>query len=321
MLVIVGASGKLGFATLNALLDRKLLPPQDIVVTTSSASGAAKLQPAADRGVTIRKVNWDDAPAQWDAALRGCRKLFLISSARVERDFGEDHPSGNGREADHLKALEAATRSTATVKHIYYTSLAFGSPSKSRVMQAHLWTEKWLNASLGSGGNGRVGWTVIREGLYNESWPLYFGHYGAPSDDRCEVVVAGDGKISFTSIADLGLANGLILAAPEKDWQGRTLYLSQHEAHTLQYVAAAVSRAKGSEVALKLVSRAEYERHYTQDHGMDAGMIHWWSATYDALPDGECEIRDPTLEKLLESQGLKPEKLSATLQAMMRPEG
>jgi hypothetical protein len=64
-------------------------------------------------------------------------------------------------------AIDAARR--AGVKHIYYTSLAFGSPSKAGVMRAHLRTEAYL-ATLSD-----LKVTVIREGLYNESWPLYLG--------------------------------------------------------------------------------------------------------------------------------------------------
>jgi uncharacterized protein YbjT (DUF2867 family) len=324
MLVIVGASGKLGFATLTALLDRKLLSAQDIVCTTSSSSGAAKLQSAANRGVTIRNVSWDDPPERWDAALRGCKKLLLISSSRIDRDYGEDHPGGSGREADHMKALEAVKRKDATIEHVYYTSLAFANPSKSRVMQAHQWTERWLRESLNSSddtGNKGVAWTILREGLYNESWPLYFGYYVVPSDDRRQVIVAGDGKISWTSITDLGLATAVVLAAPSKDWRSRTVYLSQAETHTLHEVAMMVSRARGSEVNVKIVSRAEYERHYIEDRGMNADMVHWWAATYNALPDGECEVKDATLYELLKSQGVKSENLATTVESMIRPEG
>ena len=98
---------------------------------------------------------------------------------------------------------------------------------------------------------------------YNESWPLYFGHYSLPSDPRTEIVVAGDSPISWTSIPDLGLANALILTSPLK-WVGRTLYLSQSKAHTLADVAAMVSKAVGTEVSLKIVSREDHERFYVE---------------------------------------------------------
>ncbi|KAK5124306.1 hypothetical protein LTR85_002009 [Meristemomyces frigidus] len=308
MLAIVGASGKLGFATLTGLLDHKLLPPSEIVCTTSSDSGAAKLKSAQDKGVHIRRVNWDDDQKAWEAAFQGCDKLFLISSSRVAKDFN-DAPPGKGREEDHFTALNAAR--SAGVKHIYYSSLAFANPSKSRVMKAHERTEKWLKDSA-------MSYTVMREGLYNESWPLYFGHYNVPDDERSEVPVAGDSKISWTSIADLGLASALVLAAPSEDWAGKVFYLAQEKAYTIEEVAAMVSKAKGKEVKAKIVDREEHERYYMQEQGMGEGMVKWWSKTYDALRDNECEIHDPTLEQLLAKQGVKPKPMEETVAEMLK---
>ncbi|KAH9826244.1 NmrA-like family [Teratosphaeria destructans] len=309
MLAIVGASGKLGFASLNALLDHGLMPPHEILCTTSSDAGAQKLKHLEQKGVTIKRgVNWDSAPGVWEDVLSGVDKLFLISSARIEKDFG-DAPPGEGREADHFKALDAAKKTG--VQHVYYTSLAFANPSKSRVMKAHERTEEWLR-------NSGLKHTIIREGLYNESWPLYFGHYDVPNDDRTEVPVAGDGKISWTSIPDLGLANAMILAAPSDEWTGQTLYLAQEKAHMLAEVAKMVSGVKDSEVVLKIVPREEHEKYYVQTRGMDEGNVKWWSKTYDALRENECEIHDPTLEKLLGKKGQKPKPLEETVEEMLQ---
>ena len=305
MLVIVGASGKLGFATLNALLDHNLIPPSEIVCTTSSDAGAQKLEPAREKGVQVRRASWDD-PKSFAAAFEGCDKLFLISSSRIQKDFN-DAPPGLGREADHYTALQAARN--ARVRHIYYTSLAFAKPSKSRVMKAHERTEEWLKVG--------TRYTIIREGLYNESWPLYLGHYKVGQDDRTEVPVAGDGQISWTSIPDLGLANALILAAPSEEWAGKVVYLSQSKTHSLEDVAAMVSKVKGKEVRLKVVPREEHEKYYVEERGMDEPYVKWWSKSLDAVKAGECDVKDPTLEKLLESKGVKPKQMEDTVDEML----
>lgn len=310
MLAIVGASGKLGFATLSALLSRNLLPADQIVVTTSSSGGKAKLSAAANQGVTIREANWDD-PGTLEAAFAGCDKAFIVSSARIAKDFGDAEP-GHGREADHFRALEAARK--AGVKHVYYTSLAFAYPSKSRVMKAHERTEEWLKANW-TGGS----WTILREGLYNESWPLYLGHYDFPDDEgRTEIPVAGDSKISWTAIPDLGLASAMVLSAPSEEWAGKTVYLSQRKAHTMAEVAVMVAKARGKELKLKIVERPEHERYYVEQRGMDEGYVKWWSKTYDALRDNECEISDPTLEELLKQQGVKPKPMEETVREMFQ---
>jgi len=307
MLVIEGASGKLGFATLNALLDHNLLPASEVTVTSSSEAGSQKLHPAVEKGVKLVSANWDD-PSSWEKAFAGADKLFLISSARIDKDFN-DAPPGKGREADHYVALEAAKK--AGIQHVYYTSLAFANPSKSRVMKAHERTEEYLQKEW----PGK--YTIIREGLYNESWPLYFGHYDVPSDSRSEVVTAGDSPISWTSILDLGFANALILSDTASDWQDKTFYLSQRKAHTLSEVAEMVSKARGKDIKFKTVSREEHERCYVQERGMPEAMITWWSKTYDALKDRECEIQDPTLEELLARKGVKPTPMEETVQQML----
>ncbi len=307
-LAIVGASGSLGFAILKALLDQGLVIASDLILTTSSSAGAQKLQDAALKGAVTRHVNWDDDQGAWEAALQGCDKVFLISSSRIAKDFN-DAPLGQGREADHFKALEAAK--AVGVEHIYYASLAFANPSKSDVMTAHERTENWLKQNW----SGK--YTIIREGLYNESWPLYFGHYNIPDDERTEVPIAGDSKISWTSIPDLGMANAIIFAAPSEEWADKTCYLSQSQAHSLNDVAAMISKLKGKDVRVKVVPREEHETFYVQKRGMEEPFVKWWSKSYDALRDNECEIQDPTLELLLGKQSLKPKQMEATVAEML----
>lgn len=308
MLAIVGASGKLGYATLSALLSQHLINPEEVVCTSSSDSGTAKLQNLNEQGFQIRRADWDSDPSTWEKAFEGCDRLFLISSSRIDKDFG-DAPPGKGRESDHFKALEVAK--SVGIKHIYYTSLAFANPSKSGVMKAHERTEAWLQ-------NSGMKYTIIREGLYNESWPLYFGHYDVPNDERSEVPVAGDSKISWTSIPELGLANAVILSSPSEEWAGKAFYLSQKPAHTLEEVAAMVSKVKGKDVKLKVITREEHEKYYIQERGMPEGMIKWWSKTYDALRDNECEISDPTFERILARRGLKPKPMEETVSEMLK---
>lgn len=309
MLVIVGASGKLGFATLNALLDRNLIPSNEITCTTSSEAGAQKLQQAKELGVKIRFANWDDQQSFADA-FQGCSKLFLISSSRISKEFGDEHPvNGKGREEDHFVALEAAKK--AGVQHVYYTSLAFSKPSRSRVMIAHQRTEDWLRENAGD-----MNYTIIREGLYNESWPLYLGHYNLQDDQRSEISLPGDGKICWTAIGDLGLANALILAAPSEDWASQTCYLSQKKAHTLEEVATMVSKTRGK-VDVSITSRQEHIRENVE-RDVGRGVVTWWSPTYDAVRQGECEIKDGILEALLKRKSVTPKTLEESVEEMLK---
>jgi uncharacterized protein YbjT (DUF2867 family) len=228
-------------------------------------------------------------------------------------DYNEA-PLWHGREAHHRAAIDAALQ--VGVEHIYYTSLGFGNPSKAGVMRAHIRTEKYLR-DLEKVGKCKV--TVIREGLYNESWPLYFGYYfGLKEEKRREVLVAGDGKISWTSISDMAFCTAKVLAAPREHWAGKTFYLSQKKSWSLRDIAAIVSKVRGEEVKIKIVSRREYEDFYVGKMGMERPSVEWWSSTYDALEDGECEIDDPTLEGLLQEAGRQPKPLEETIEEMLR---
>jgi hypothetical protein len=67
--------------------------------------------------------------------------------------------------------------------------------SVAYVMQAHLDTEAYLAKS-------GLTYTVLREGLYSESYSLYTGFFNPTRDS--EVCVPGDGSITWVCIENLG---------------------------------------------------------------------------------------------------------------------
>ncbi|KAF2259036.1 NAD(P)-binding protein [Lojkania enalia] len=312
MLALTSATGKLGSAVLNAILDNNLIDPKEIVVCTSSDPSASRFDGLRSKNTTIRFNNFDD-PASLEAAFAGCDSLFLVSTPRISMDYN-DAPLWKGREAHHRAAIDAAIK--VRVQHVYYTSLGFGNPSKAGVMRAHIRTEAYLNELRE---HGKLEYTIIREGLYNESWPLYFGYYFALKEDkRDEVIVAGDGPISWTSIPDMAFCTAKILSEPRDRWAGRTNYLSQSMTWTLKDIARIVSEVRGRRVELKIASKKEYEDFYVDEMGMERLSVEWWSSTYDALEHGECDIKDPTLESMLKEASRKPKPLDETIQDMLK---
>ncbi|KAF1966204.1 NAD(P)-binding protein [Bimuria novae-zelandiae CBS 107.79] len=267
-ITLTSATGKLGSAVLDAILDNKLVDPAQLVVCTSSDTQDKRFDALRDRKVTLRYNNFDE-PDSLERAFAGCFKLFLVSTPKVDMDY-KDAPLWRGREAHHRAAIDAAIK--AGIKHIYYTSLAYANPPR-RASCARTF--------------GKIEYTFIREGLYNESWPLYFGYFFKLRDEeRQEVIVAGDGPISWTAIKDMAFATAKIIAAPSDSWKRGTLYLSQSRTLTLEQVARLVSRLQCQDVSVKIVLREEYVDHYAQQ-GMERASVEWWSSTYDALKDGE----------------------------------
>ncbi|RYP44677.1 hypothetical protein DL768_008880 [Monosporascus sp. mg162] len=332
-IAIIGASGKLGGATLSALLSHGLAPPESVVALTSAAEGSDKWASLVARGVRVRHARFED-PASLEAALAGVHTFFLVSTPALALDLAgaDGTPLGPGREVHHFTAIDAAAR--AGVRRLVYSSLAFasgageggsggvgGSESKADVMRAHLRTEAYLRPAAEERRFDEV--VAVREGVYSESWPLYLGYFSPRGwdDERAAVKLAGDGKICWTAIRDLGVANALVLAAPPGKYAGfHTFYLSTRPqtARDLKEVAALVGEARGREVAVEIVGRREHERHYVEDRGMDGPAVRWWASTYDALEAWECVVDDPTLEELLNSVGEKPTPFEDTVRAMVK---
>ncbi|KAI1461206.1 NAD(P)-binding protein [Annulohypoxylon moriforme] len=327
-IAITGASGKLGNATLTALLAHNLHPASSIVALTSSSPNSKTWSSLAAQSssIQIRYANYDD-PASFEKALQGVDKLFLVSTPHVDLDFeyedGRQKEDGEGREKHHKVAIDAAVKSG--VKHIYYSSLAFGwdakaqvpgSTSKAPVMRAHLRTETYL-ARLAK--EGKVKATYIREGLYNESWAFYlFGYMDPAADDRPEAPIVGDGKMCWTAISDLGVASAVVLVAGSEEYDGKTFYLSTPpaKAKTIAEIAELVAKVRGKEVTLRTVGKEEYERFYIEERGRDKPTVRWWTSTYEAIRDGECEVDDPTFERLLASVGVKSTSIEECIKEM-----
>ncbi|KAF2965650.1 hypothetical protein GQX73_g7914 [Xylaria multiplex] len=333
-IAIVGASGKLGGATLSALLTHKLAPPSDIIALTSSAPGSHTWTRLAATGARVRHARFEDA-ATFERALDGVERFFLVSTPDIALDFGvamdydgTDAASagGNpGRESHHKNAIDASVK--AGVKWIVYSSLAFaasgdGAASKAGVMRAHLRTEAYLRTISAAHG---VGVTILREGLYNESWPLYLGYFdaGNAQGERDVVRLASDGKICWSAIHDLGVASALVLSSSGEEYGGKTIYLSTRPetAKTVGEVARLVGEARGRDLRVEKVGRGEHERCYVEERGLPRPAVEWWASTYPALEDGECLVDDPALETLLARVGLKPIPIEETVAAMVRGQG
>lgn len=278
---------------------------------TSSDSKAERFDALRSKGIDVRHADFENY-SSLTQGFSGCERLLLVSSPYIEMDYN-DAPLWQGRERHHRAAIDAAVASG--VEHIYYTSLAFATPSKVGVMRAHERTEDYLHVLEKQ---GKLRATIIREGLYNEAWPMAFGYYsGLKNETRREIVVAGDGALNWTSIADMAFGTAKLVAAPSEKYSGKTLYMCQRQKCTLQGIADIVSKVQGKELLLKFVSQKEFEDYYI-DRGVERANVEWWSSAYEAFEKGECTVDDPTLEGFLEESGRTPLPLETTIREMMQ---
>ena len=201
----------------------------------------------------------------------------------------------------HKAAIDAARRSG--VSHIFYTSLAFGgdfSPnSVAHVMQAHLLTERYLLELSKVAGDQPVSFTVIREGIYSESLPMYTGFpalqdLAVSKNEVFEVQIPHDGSgpgIAWAEINELGEASAKFisarLSAPSHE-RNDIVLLSGSKAWTLAETLRMLGQITGKDVRLKQVSIEEYVaqpvvQQNLGSHGPGNQVPKQWATVYEAL--------------------------------------
>lgn len=222
-LLVTGASGHLGQRVLVHLLDTLNVPASRLIATTRNPERLAAL---AERGVTVRAADFDDAESL-AAAFRDASRLLLISTDAL------DYPGH--RLAQHRQAVQAAVK--AGVQHVIYTSMPRPEQSPLLLAPDHAGTEQALTES------DLPGWTVLRNHWYFEN--LFFtlpsvlvsGHWYS---------AAGEGRLANIARDDLARAAAVVLAGSET---GKQVYtLSGPEALTTSQIAEMVSQTVGKPI-------------------------------------------------------------------------
>jgi NAD(P)H dehydrogenase (quinone) len=230
---VTGASGNLGRKTAELLLER--LPPADVVLLTRTPD---RLTDMTDRGVTVRRADFDERQSVVDA-LAGVDRMLLISADQVGQ-----------RLAQHRAAIEAAK--TAGVGHVLYTSIP--NPVEANpagVVPDHRATEEAVKAS-------GLAWTFLRNNLYAE--------YQIPTAAQAVaagqlVTNVGDGRTAYVSRDDCAAASAAVLAGTGHE--GRAYDITGPEAIGAEELAALASEIGGNDVAVVPVD----------DETLIAGMI------------------------------------------------
>lgn len=183
MIVVTGATGGLGGATVEHLLER--VPADRIAVSVRDTARARHL---ADRGVRVRQGSYED-PAALRDSFAGAEQVLLVS--------------GNDPTADmvglHRSAVEAAVEAGA--RRILYTSQQGAVPGNPyRPSDIHIATE----AILADSG---VAWTALRNGAYG---PL--DQVLGPWQRTGAIALPEDGPVPYTDRADVAEATAAVLA-------------------------------------------------------------------------------------------------------------
>ncbi|WNV85886.1 NAD(P)H-binding protein [Umezawaea sp. Da 62-37] len=268
MIIVSGASGALGGAVVERLLDR--VAPEGIGVSVRDPEKAAEL---AARGVRVRRGDFADATSL-EHAFEGASRILLVSA----------NSTGESAVRLHRTAIDAAAKSGA--ERVVYTSHMGAHPSSAfSPMPDHAATESALRES-------GVPFTVLRNGFYASSAVMLLN----AALRTGELAVPQDGPVSWTAHADLAEAAAIALAEDRLD--GVTPALTASEAVDMEGVAAIASELTGREIRRVVVSADDY-RAGLLAHGVPEHAADMLVGLFTASRQGDFAEVDPTLAALL----------------------
>ena len=225
-IVVTGATGQFGRAVVESLLDRGVAP--DRIVAGGRNLDAAK--PLADRGVDVRRLDYDD-PATIADAVAGAGRVLVVSGM----DFGR-------RVEQHLAVARAARDAGAEL--VAYTSAPHATTTSMRIAADHAATEAGIR-ELG------VPFTFLRNAWYLEGYTGRLAVYLAHG----VVAASGDGRISGAARAEQAEAAAVVLTTDGHE--GAVYELGGDESFTQAELAATVAAASGRPVPYREVSVEE----------------------------------------------------------------
>lgn len=279
MIVVTGATGRLGGLTVEQLLAR--VPASEVGVSVRSPEKAAAL---ADRGVRVRDGDYTDVESLV-TSFEGARVVLLVSAAT----FG---PEGV---AQHRTAIEAAQR--AGVERLVYTSHQCAHPDTAFAAgQDHIATERLLAES-------GLAWTSLRDGFHAST----VGFWLDQSRDGV-FRLPEDGPVSWTTHEDLAEAAAASLLA-ESPVDGPTPPLTGPESLDATAVADRASQLTGRAYRREVIGDEEFVAGMV-GHGVPEPMAEALLTMFLASRAGEFDVVDPYLATLL---GRPATRVDATL--------
>ncbi|MCX5387394.1 SDR family oxidoreductase [Streptomyces sp. NBC_00083] len=269
MIIVTGATGKLGRRTVEHLLER--VPADRVGVSVRDPRKAKDL---ADRGVRVRQGSFDD-PASLAHSFEGAEHLLLVSLDRA----GQECVDG------HRTAIDAAVR--AGVGRILYTSqMGAAHDSRFQACRDHARTEDLLRAT-------GLPWTALRNGFYASSALQFL----EPARHTGDIALPADGPVAWTGHDDLAEATAAILTGAAR-FEGPTPPLTASATLDFDAVADLASRTTGRPVTRTVVPDDAF-REQTLAHGAPAPIADLILSIFSAARNGEFTTVDPALAKLI----------------------
>ena len=269
MIIVTGATGKLGGAVVDRLIE--LIAADQIGASVRDPEKAHALK---EQGVRVRKGDFAD-PASLAHAFEGASQVLIVSV----------NSAGEATVQQHRNAIEGAK--AAGARRVLYTSHMGAHPdSHFPPMRDHAATEEILKAA-------GIAFTSLRNGFYAESGFFLMGD----ALKTGKIVAPKDGPVSWTTHADLAEA-AVIALTQEGRLDGLTRPLTSSEALDLDALAGIVSGLTGRET-IRVTVTDEDHRATMLARGTPEVWADMALGLFAASREGEFAAADPTLESLL----------------------
>jgi len=290
MLVITGATGRLGSQVIAALL-RHHIPADHLIASVRDPQKATAL---AAQGVRVRAGDFTQ-PQELVTTFAGADQVLIISPDQL----GEA-----GRQLSRT-AIEAAR--TAGVRRVLYTSHMGAQADSPTQDQAFIKDHAALEAFLAQ---ANLPFTALRHGYYAESALHHLGR----GLETGELRVPEDGPVSWTTRADLAEADALVLTK-EGRFDGITPPLTALEAFTFADLATIASELTGRQIKHVPVTDTQWGNE-KRAQGVPEHLVDILLGTYRAMRRGDFAAVDPTLGQLL---GRPPHTMREVLAGLLKP--
>ncbi len=282
MIIVTGASGQLGQAIVEQLLQR--IPASQLGVSVRRSEQVLALH---ERGVRVRQGDFEDA-ASLRHAFAGASQVLIVSAATT----------GGAAVRQHRAAIEAA-RAAGAARILYTSHMGENPASAFAPMVDHAATEALLQTS-------GVAFTSLRNGFYAASALMLMGH----AFETGKLVAPEDGPVSWTAHADL--AQAAAIALTEKGLvTGLTPPLTGAEALDLADLAAIASELTGRPIQRITVTDDEF-RSGLVSHGIPEPRADLLVGLFVASRQREFAAVDSTLQRLLGRPPISMREVLAT---------
>lgn len=286
MILITGATGNFGKATIDFLL-KKQVPANNISALVRDIAKADDLKA---KGINLKVGNYDDYVTLL-SAFKGIDKLLFIS--------GSDIPN---RLKQHQNVVKAAKE--VSVKHIIYTSFVRKNETEDSPLgllaKAHIETDKLIKTS-------GIPYTIMLNSLYADVLPMFLGEKVLETGI---FLPAGEGKVSFAVRADMAEAAANILT--DSGHNNKEYIIANTHNYSFHDVAAILSEIADKQVAYTDPTVEVFTDTLTKA-GVPKEYVGMSASFSEAIKQGEFETSYTDLEKLL---GRKPISLKEFLRSV-----